>query len=276
MGTNGPASVAVGDFNRDGKPDLAVANYGSNNVSILLNTPPPTVTGVNPTSGVQGQCPMTVIITGTNFTGATAVNFGTGITVNNFTVDNDTQITAEICIAADTALGARDVSVTTPYGTGTGTALFTMEIFLLPPGPRASSSRPPQALTPAQMSLQYLSITPQQAAANQPVTISTNVVNTGDEAGNLNVALKINGQVEQTRMVSVGPQATQPVKFTVTKAQPGTYAVDIGGQKGSFTILGAGGTAGAPVNGGMIAIIIIGMMVIATIVALIATRRRPA
>ena len=33
---DGPVSVAVGDFNGDGKQDLAVANYGSNNVSILL------------------------------------------------------------------------------------------------------------------------------------------------------------------------------------------------------------------------------------------------
>ena len=31
-----PHSVAVGDFNGDGKQDLAVANYGSDNVSILL------------------------------------------------------------------------------------------------------------------------------------------------------------------------------------------------------------------------------------------------
>ena len=31
-----PTSVAVGDFNGDGKLDLAVANYGSSNVSILL------------------------------------------------------------------------------------------------------------------------------------------------------------------------------------------------------------------------------------------------
>ena len=36
-GTN-PQSVAVGDFNGDGKPDLAVANNGSSNVSVLLNT----------------------------------------------------------------------------------------------------------------------------------------------------------------------------------------------------------------------------------------------
>ena len=31
-----PTSVAVGDFNLDGKPDLAVANFSSDNVSILL------------------------------------------------------------------------------------------------------------------------------------------------------------------------------------------------------------------------------------------------
>jgi hypothetical protein len=31
-----PVSIAVGDFNRDGIPDLAVANYNGNNLSILL------------------------------------------------------------------------------------------------------------------------------------------------------------------------------------------------------------------------------------------------
>ncbi|CAH2573161.1 hypothetical protein PRNO82_02570 [Planktothrix rubescens] len=36
-GTN-PQSVSIGDFNGDGKPDLAVANNGSNTASILLNT----------------------------------------------------------------------------------------------------------------------------------------------------------------------------------------------------------------------------------------------
>src|SRR5207249_1006621 len=43
-----PFAVAVGDFNGDGKPDLAVANDSSGIVTILLNTcndgPPPPVT----------------------------------------------------------------------------------------------------------------------------------------------------------------------------------------------------------------------------------------
>lgn len=146
-----------------------------------------------------------------------------------------------------------------------------MLVSATPTHPKVSPSLP-RLLNPPQMSVQYLSVSPKQATANQPVTISTNVVNTGDEGGNLNVALKINGQVEQTRMVAVGPQAAQPIKFTVTKAQPGTYSVDIGGQKGSFTIPSAGNNR-APVSGGLIAFLVMGVLVLASIMVLLFSRR---
>jgi len=45
-----PISVAVADFNSDLKPDLAVANIGSDNVSILLNTCIPVIKTVTPTN----------------------------------------------------------------------------------------------------------------------------------------------------------------------------------------------------------------------------------
>ena len=32
-----PSAIAVGDFNGDGRPDVAAANGGSNTVSVLLN-----------------------------------------------------------------------------------------------------------------------------------------------------------------------------------------------------------------------------------------------
>jgi hypothetical protein len=125
------------------------------------------------------------------------------------------------------------------------------------------------------MNLQFLSINPQQTPVNQPVTITTNVVNTGDEAGNLSVALKINGKVEQTKMVGVGAHGTQPVKFTVTKAQPGTYTVTIIDKSGSFTVLGAKSSAGSTAGsktGALMALALIGILIIASVVVLLSRR----
>jgi hypothetical protein len=146
-----------------------------------------------------------------------------------------------------------------------------------PPTGHPRSSPPinwTRPLSPATMSVQFVSVNPHQATANQPVTISTNVVNTGDEAGNLNVSLKVNGRVEQTRMVSVGPQASQPIKFTVTKAEPGTYNIDIADQKGSFTILGDSSSNGATSSkaGAFIALALIGVLIVATLLVLLLRR----
>jgi len=171
-------------------------------------------------------------------------------------------------------------SITTVYGEELS---FTTLALPPPPPPQPESlptlSRPsptPPRLAPPALSLQYLSINPKQASINQPVTITTNVVNTGGEAGDYTAVLKINGRVEQSRMVSVGPQGTQPVKFTVTKSQPGIYAVYVGGQQANFTILGAGSTASTPVNVGLIAILIVGILVIIVSVLLILDFRRRA
>jgi hypothetical protein len=161
-----------------------------------------------------------------------------------------------------------------------GICLSTVYLTLYYGAPGVSTPKVSPALSrplnPAQMSVQYLSVNPNQTAAGQPVTISTNVVNTGDAAGSLNVALKINGQVEETRMVSVGPMATQPVKFTVSKSQPGTYAVDLLGQEGSFTVIDAGAAAGKPVNGAMIAILAMGVLAVVVAVFIIRSYRRTA
>ena len=94
------------------------------NVSILafrqVSLPAPIVTSIAPASGptVGGTA---VTITGTNLTGATAYTIG-GASLTGATVVNSTTITG--ITPAGTA-GAQNVVVTTPYGTGTGTGLFT-------------------------------------------------------------------------------------------------------------------------------------------------------
>ena len=76
-------------------------------------TPPaPTVTSLSPNGGpIAGNA--TVIITGTNFTGATAVKFGAS-NATSFNVNSATQITA---VTPAGSPGAVDVTVTTPAGT---------------------------------------------------------------------------------------------------------------------------------------------------------------
>ena len=82
-----------------------------------------TVTSVVPASAYVGD-DVIVVITGTNFTGATVVSFGAGIVVNSFVVDLDTQITADISISLLALPGYRDVSVTAVFGIGTLTEGF--------------------------------------------------------------------------------------------------------------------------------------------------------
>ena len=80
--------------------------------------PPPTVSSVSPSAGPTGGA-NTVTITGTNFTNATAVSFGS-TAATSFTVNSDTQISA--VVPSGTA-GPVDVTVTTPSGpSATGTA----------------------------------------------------------------------------------------------------------------------------------------------------------
>jgi hypothetical protein len=74
---------------------------------------PPGVTGLNPASGALAGG-TSVVIAGTNFTGASAVTFGS-TAATSFTVNSATQITA--VDPAAPAAGSVNVTVVTPYGT---------------------------------------------------------------------------------------------------------------------------------------------------------------
>lgn len=78
----------------------------------------PVITSFTPTGGPVGT---TVVITGSNFTGATQVTFN-GTVAPGYTVNSATQITVTVPTGATTGT----ISVTGPGGTGVSTGIFTL------------------------------------------------------------------------------------------------------------------------------------------------------
>src|SRR5262249_11773973 len=81
--------------------------------------PPPTITSFSPTNGPVGAI---VTITGTNFTGATAVKFN-GLSTSHFTVLSATSISATVSAGATTG----PITVTTLGGMVTSTDSFAVD-----------------------------------------------------------------------------------------------------------------------------------------------------
>jgi Cellulase (glycosyl hydrolase family 5)/IPT/TIG domain len=107
--TNGCNSFPSLISNYDGTP----TNFGigfRDHLAALASSTSPTVTSVSPNSGLPAGG-TSVTISGTNFTGATAVKFGT--TAATFTFNSATQITA----TSPAGTGTVDVTVTAPSGT---------------------------------------------------------------------------------------------------------------------------------------------------------------
>jgi hypothetical protein len=85
--------------------------------TVTAPTPAPTISGFTPPSGKQGT---SVMISGSNFTGATSVSFsGRGA---SFTVNSATSITATVPNGAKSG----PIRVTTPAGTATSASSFTV------------------------------------------------------------------------------------------------------------------------------------------------------
>ncbi len=99
----------------------------------------PVVTSVQPAQLARGATNQTVVLGGAGFSGATAVAFATlgdspdaTITVNSFTVDSATHITANVSISAGAATGFRVARVTAAGVTSTAHPTVANVLEVLP------------------------------------------------------------------------------------------------------------------------------------------------
>ena len=97
---------------------VTVATPGGNLASGKHFRVTPQIINFTPTSGSAGT---PVVVKGASLTGATKVTFG-GVKATTYSVDSDTQITADVPIGAKTG----KIAATTPGGTATSSGIFTV------------------------------------------------------------------------------------------------------------------------------------------------------
>ena len=88
---------------------------------------------------------------------------------------------------------------------------------------------------PAEFTLTELAINPPEAEIFEPVLVTVNVTNIGDEQGEYVANLTINNVLEQNQTVLVLGRNSTIVEFTVIKETEGTYTLEVGELSGTVT-----------------------------------------
>jgi photosystem II stability/assembly factor-like uncharacterized protein len=161
----------------------------------------PTITSFTPTSGPVGT---SVTITGTNFTGATAVRFnGTNAT---YTVNSATQITATVPSGATTGV----ITVVTPAGSANSATSFTVTV--VTPAPTITSFTPASGPVGTSVTITGTNFTGATAVRFN----GTNATYTVNSATQITATVPSGATTGVISVVTAGGTANSASSFTVT------------------------------------------------------------
>jgi len=93
-----------------------------------------------------------------------------------------------------------------------------------------------QVAAAANFEVRNLTVNPVQAKPGENIIINYEVINTGGQSGEFTVIINISGMLQTSRLITLEAGKTQAMNLTLPPGNPGTYPVDIGGEKASFTI----------------------------------------
>jgi len=123
--------------------------------------------------------------------------------------------------------------------------------------------------SPGNLLVTNRNVQPRQVQAGQPVTVYADMVNQGESLDSYNVALVVNGDVEQTKLGTISGRVAHRLRFTVQRNEPGRYTVDLGGKKARFTVVDGSGAGSLPISAPM-TYVLLGMIMIEMILLSIA------
>ena len=91
-------------------------------------------------------------------------------------------------------------------------------------------------LKKAEFQVTNLTVNPAEAGVGQPIIISVNVTNVGEEEGNYSVNLTINDVVRENKTIQLLGNESRIVEFLVNENSEGSYYVKIDDLNGTFII----------------------------------------
>ena len=223
--------------------DKGTERYLHNYLSLSGGSNAPVITSFTPSSGPVGT---QVTLTGSNFTGTTAVAFN-GTPATTFTVDSGTQLRANIPSGATTGL----ISVTNPSGTGSSATAFTITT-----PPIITSFTPPIGRVGTEVTLTGSNFTGTSAVAFNGTPAATFTVDSGTQLRANVPSGATSGPISVTNPSGTGSSVTnftaiivigRPVitSFTPSSGPVGTQVTLTGSSFTNVTAVAFNGTPAA-------------------------------
>lgn len=192
----------------------------------------PAISGFSPTSGLAGT---SVIITGSNFSGATSVVFR-NTTASTFTVNSPTQITAVVPVGALTGT----IKVATPNGVGNSTP----SVFTVPTPPTISSFTPAEGPVGAQVRINGTFLTNASSVTFNGVPVAPGGFTVNATGRQINATVPAGATTGVIQVTTPNGTATSSSDYVVTALGPiitGLSATS-GATGSAVTITGSGFT----------------------------------
>lgn len=125
------ADTNIGTIAATGATSLGLTTLGGTvTLPFTVNQKPPPITAINPMQGIRGTT-VNATLSGSGLSAISSISIdGTGVTLNDLAIGNDSSHNIELVISAGATLGARTITVTTPGGTDT--VFFTVLEFHTP------------------------------------------------------------------------------------------------------------------------------------------------
>ncbi len=99
----------------------------------------------------------------------------------------------------------------------------------LTPPPQSASPTASVQPAPAKFQVTSIDIAPIVVSLGEKIAVTANVGNIGGTRGSYSLTLKVNGAIQETKDLTIGPGSTQTTVFNVVKDVPGLYTVEIEG-----------------------------------------------